>query len=712
MKIDVHVHTKKTKSGDAKTREVTAKRFSEIVTSTDVKIIAITNHNVFDIEQYDAICSEVNDAVQIWPGVELDVKENGRRGHLIVIVSPQRKNKFSEIVGSLTENKTPDEFTASIDDVLQNFEILEPVYIAHYNQKKPNITDDDIDILLKNTKHKNRVIKEVTNSISAGIYISHGHSSIYGSDVHDWDEYEKLSHELPELRLPVNSFEHFCLLLDKDNKTINTVLDKKTSEEITIQPFEDSTKLTFKIYNDINVFFGSKGTGKSKILEGIAKHYSNKGIAAKVFESGTSKLDDIYRLKSNSLTIDLEDYNIDYCTNEIELLKKSQEENITSISSYEQYFSNITKNKNVQKVSIKDFKKEDTSQLKRKQQLIDEVFSTIHEFKKFTGANATLKDILGEKLILDLEILVEKMVEKIKAAQESEFIKLSESGLFNGLIDCINTELSRKSGSPSKPLSTGFKKYASNRVSIERNVNKIINNLEKPIEEKSEYVGSLGEKGDLYFKTTVIFQDGKTSNTSFKPLSSVSKSPQKKFSKSIYNISKTIYTNKLFEEILRMNNIEDIDSIKTVYELGQFNKCFTLEEEYSPSNGESSMLLLHRELQEDKDIYLLDEPEKSLGNDYINDVIVPLIKEKARMGKKVFICTHDANIAVRTLPYNSVYRTHAVDGYETYVGNPFSNDLNNLNDLSKKLDWKKISMRTLEGGEAAFGERGKIYGNV
>jgi hypothetical protein len=27
------------------------------------------------------------------------------------------------------------------------------------------------------------------------------------------------------------------------------------------------------------------------------------------------------------------------------------------------------------------------------------------------------------------------------------------------------------------------------------------------------------------------------------------------------------------------------------------------------------------------------------------------------------------------------------------------------------LDWKKISMKTLEGGEAAFGERGKIYGH-
>jgi hypothetical protein len=35
----------------------------------------------------------------------------------------------------------------------------------------------------------------------------------------------------------------------------------------------------------------------------------------------------------------------------------------------------------------------------------------------------------------------------------------------------------------------------------------------------------------------------------------------------------------------------------------------------------------------------------------------------------------------------------------------------NPNDENDRLDWKKVSMRTLEGGEEAFGERGKIYGN-
>ena len=124
------------------------------------------------------------------------------------------------------------------------------------------------------------------------------------------------------------------------------------------------------------------------------------------------------------------------------------------------------------------------------------------------------------------------------------------------------------------------------------------------------------------------------------------------------------------------------------------------------------MVMLQEELARDADVYILDEPERSLGNEYISEVIVPLVRERARAGKRVFISTHDANIAVRTLPYSSVYRSHDHEGYKTYAGNPFSNKLVNVADEADHLDWRMVSMKTLEGGRAAFGERGRIYGNA
>lgn len=174
-----------------------------------------------------------------------------------------------------------------------------------------------------------------------------------------------------------------------------------------------------------------------------------------------------------------------------------------------------------------------------------------------------------------------------------------------------------------------------------------------------------------------------------------------------------MYQDDLFHYVAEFNATEGIDEVKTVNELLLFKRYFTLDDlPYTPSSGEASMVMLQKELGTEKDVYILDEPEKSLGNEYINDVIVPLIKERAKSGRRVFISTHDANIAVRTLPYCSIYRTHGSEGYSTFVGNPFTNNLVNVAKPDELRDWKNASMRTLEGGRDAFGERGRIYGHA
>jgi len=98
MKIDIHTHTKKCKSGDAPTREISPKNFCEAILSTEVRIIAITNHNIFDLDQYKAIKTSLSEEAQVWPGIELDILEEGSKGHLLVIVSPAQKNGFSKAV--------------------------------------------------------------------------------------------------------------------------------------------------------------------------------------------------------------------------------------------------------------------------------------------------------------------------------------------------------------------------------------------------------------------------------------------------------------------------------------------------------------------------------------------------------------------------------------------------------------------------------------
>lgn len=711
MKIDIHVHTKITKKGDAKTREVDARRFHEIISSTDVKIVAITNHNHFDLTQYNDFTEITGDDFQIWPGIELDIQEDGRRGHLLVIVSPNHAQSMATIMDSLCVDTTPDDFKISIDSVISNFDKLNPLYIAHY-KKKPDLLDEDVDKVIAQTSDKSRVLKEATNSISAGIFLSHGHSSIYGSDIHDWDEYQLLSKDLPDLRLPVESFEQFCLLLNKDQTAINTLLDKKEPEIISIRPFEDLKLLAIRVYNDINVFFGAKGTGKSKILEAIAKHYTNKGISAYKFESVSADIKDIYDLNGKKLSIDLKDYGIDYCNKEIDLIKQSQEKDVTSLSRYRQFYSATIKNIKAQKIKVKDLSTEDIQIHEREFISVNAVHEKFKEFKAYLEKDESTKKFVEESKLSELVANLTAILKGLDEKRLESFVKQKVAYLFNSLIEKVKNEVSRKTGTPKKPSTTGFRDYASNRIQIELAAKSILKNIEKEFDIPTKYIGSLDEKGDLYCKTEIRIQNGNIHEGSFKPVKNVKKSPQKEFSKAINAISANLYSPELFERIADLNSIENIDTIPTILELLMFDKYFTLNEEpYDPSTGESSMLLLHKELKEDKDVYILDEPEKGLGNEYISNVIVPLIKDKAKMGKKIFIATHDANIAVRTLPYNSVFREHGKDGYKTFLGNPFSNHLINIKDEKDKKDWKEISMRTLEGGKSAFGERGRIYGN-
>jgi ABC-type cobalamin/Fe3+-siderophores transport system ATPase subunit/predicted metal-dependent phosphoesterase TrpH len=714
MKIDIHTHTKQCKSGDAPSREIGAAAFCEAVRATEVGIIAITNHNVFDLDQFEEIIEEMSGDAQVWPGIELDVVDDGARGHLLVIVSPDRAKEFAGVVSDITARATPDKFQTTIEEVLERFDALGPLYVAHYKQKRPNLSDEALEKLISGTENPCRVIKEVANSISAGIYISHGHASIYGSDIHDWAKYEEEARDLPDLRLPVESFEHFCLLLEKDATTINTVLDKKEAEDLVLDPFNGAALIKLKVFNDINVVFGPKGTGKSCILKAISKHFCDNGIEAYVYVSDRDLLDTTFDLRGKSLSLNLASFGISYCKDEIEKLRESQEVSVTSLSRFVSHFSGKKSNKNSRKIKLKDIEQENLGGTKREFTEFNEAVAKIGDFIAFLQGHRAVEEELEDDELTELQDTLTSILKRFEAREWNSFSKWKEVAFMNSAIQIFRTETGRKTGIPDKPTTTGFRDYAINRAKIEANAKAIINSVDSKIPVEKKSVGNLGpNKGTLELRTELVFQDGGVTDSTFEKLKNIKKGSLKTFAKTVRDIEKHAYREDIFQYITTLNAIEGIEEIETVYELLLFKRYFALDSKpYSPSSGEASMVMLQKELESDKEVYILDEPERSLGNEYINDVIVPLIKERARAGKKVFISTHDANIAVRTLPYCSVYRCHGPGGYATYVGNPFSNNLVNLDDETDKHDWKKISMRTLEGGEEAFGERGKIYGNI
>jgi len=180
-------------------------------------------------------------------------------------------------------------------------------------------------------------------------------------------------------------------------------------------------------------------------------------------------------------------------------------------------------------------------------------------------------------------------------------------------------------------------------------------------------------------------------------------------------IEKHAYSDKAKESITNFNNSANFENIISVEDfLGVIGETVKADKTtvYPPSNGEQSMLVLNYAILDDtKKFFVLDEPEMSVGHKYINQVIVPRLKELARQGKVVIVSTHDANIAIRTLPFLSIYREDLGSGrYATYLGNPFIEKMYNYENKEMTIDWAKTSIDTLEGGKEAFIERGEAYG--
>ena len=96
-----------------------------------------------------------------------------------------------------------------------------------------------------------------------------------------------------------------------------------------------------------------------------------------------------------------------------------------------------------------------------------------------------------------------------------------------------------------------------------------------------------------------------------------------------------------------------------------------------------------------------------MGNNYVSDVLVSRLNDLAKMKKVVVVATHNANVAVRTMPYRSILKVYDNGEYKTFIGNPYVNKLVNIKDENDYKDWKEESIRILEGGKEAFEENEK-----
>lgn len=720
MKIDLHCHTLSIKDGESPTRNVTADMFKQKLVAANVEIVAITNHNKFDLEQFNLFTKTVNGLCQVWAGIELDViGVDNNKYHMIAICSPSKVNEFDEEVSKLIQREAPENFAVDALEVIGKLEKLECVFIPHFH-KKPAITESEVEQIKNKLPNKNRLILEPQNVNSMGIFINHGISSIVGSDIKDWNEYP--GKELPELRLRVDSFEQFCRLLNKDSIIVKTILDKKTHSMITINPCEndrEETRETHCFYHDINVIMGDKGTGKTEVIKSLKKYFELHSIECSTYISSETADELDKELKTDDMERSTTKIGIDNCTEEFNLLHSWGDEQPRLISSYVSYRKSVTNKERQRRIQWSRSKKLKTSEI------LPALAKAKHDLSAIQNAKSSLRKVdinqyLESKEAILFNDLLTKLLESAVTQCNHDIEEHYAIQLTNFTLDKFKDYTAAKTNTAPKPDSTGFEEYAINRLNLENAVHNILSPFDTPLE-KREYrerdlMGSIGEKGKVFLERLYrLLNDEEDENK---------KSKYSEFNNNITDLRKIKGLLRSIDECALKNDQRLLDKVDEVRQLVDRAGVKSLDdfvgiskqivndqlEPYLLSNGERSILYIQKALNAEADAYLLDEPELSMANSYIDEVIRPRIIDLGRKDKIVIIATHNANLAVRTLPYTTMYRSHGPSGYKTYTGNPFTDNLINIYNPEDKLDWRETSMKILEGGREAFNERKEIYG--
>ena len=698
MRIDLHCHTKKVKTGDAYTRNVTKDKFFQKVIEAEVKIIAITNHNQFDYMQYKEFKDVTEGYCDIWPGVELDIigkadqKGNCKRGHLIVIANPKNVELFNTQVQELVNDEDVNTFQIGVKKVYETLGKCDCIYIPHFH-KEPKLSDEDIQELRELLPDSSRLFKETSDYRSLGVFSNFDYSVIIGSDVQDWNKYE--TSKFADIRLPVQTFEQFCLLAKKDVQIIDTLLNQKRKKEIPVSPYK---KVNFKLpfYEDINIIFGQKGTGKTEILESLKKYYIENGIAMESYKGNEKDSDFSKMLKVNDIIATSDKLQLDSMRQQFIDVYNWKEELPTSFEKYISWMETKDNNKNKGRMKITECVHIEEGVRDRK---LESDYKYLKEFTESTFEKIDIEKYLDEQERTTLMLLLGKLCENINDAKMQKWNSDKSIKLTNWSIDKIKAIADKCSDTISKPSSVGFYDFAMGRFKLFENVEEICSTFSVEDKVEKEYLGNLEEKGDIYIQTRYRMLTKESRTDEFKQGITVLRNCKLV----IDGIKKAVLAENISEEVSKFQEFYD-DGIKDIGAFIGVSKETALEngEIYRPSNGERGILLMQKLLDSESDVYILDEPELGMGNSYITSNILPKLTDLAKRRKTVIIATHNANIAVGTLPYISILRTHENGVYKTYIGNPFYDETDTKN-------WTQESMHTFEGGKNAFYDRKDIY---
>lgn len=663
IKVDFHIHTISTiKDADF---DFDIDVLNQYINEMEIDCIAITNHNVFDKKQYEEIRRCVN--AKVFPGMEVDIENS----HLLLICNDSCVEELEKASFQLKSLIVDENSYISFDEFKNIFPNYgEYILIPHY-KKKPRMQQTTIDKF-------NDMIKcgEVPNSKKFSVVIKDKNSLIpvVFSDFRPGSG-EPMPSRFTYINCLNDGFSNIKCSIEDRNKV--KVTRNSVTEEIEYMP-DGAT-----ISNRLNIILGTRTSGKTYNIKKIRQAFDNDSCLyvpqfSLIGDAEDSKFNDLIKKECNSIS-DAYYSNFKSLVNKLLTIDIEEEEN-----TMEEQLNGLLDY--AEKANIDAFAK--TRIFSEIQYNVDTTNTAIETIKSLVNIYKTKwhKDIIEKYIDKEqLKRLIREMIDKRK--EEKKRIVLERCT--NETILMVKKALNKKS-SANTPDSMDLISIFRNKKIIEK-ANNIFKNIkeERKIDTQDLQLFNVDIKTNEYNSVKEL-KDNMSTSVSLRPI-----------------FDEYYKKNNLYKYIVELNKlgINRNNICKSIVNIKYDVKNQIGE---SPSGGEKAEFNLLKEINNayKYDALLIDEPEASFDNPFINDNIVDVIKDIAEK-TTVCISTHNSTLAMMLNPDKIIYTENNKGEHKIYYGTMGDKTFKST-DGEEVISYDKI-LNVLEAGEKAYEEKGHKY---
>ena len=654
--------------------EFSQAKLDEYIDVAGLDCIGITNHNLFDKDQFVAISDRVS--IPVFPGIEVDLE----KGQILVISDGKRLDDFdmrcreiSKICERVKDSVGVSDFKRIFDDI--NSYIL----IPHY-EKRPQIDDKTLSAL------SSAVTAGEVSSPKKFMYCTKNSERlvpVYFSDCRIRADLPSLPTRQTFLDCGEVSFSAIRECLRDKNKV---ALSKEHGNRL-FQIFEDGQSLS----TGLNVVLGDRSSGKSFTLQKIkdrfpeAYHIKQFALVARD-DSEDEKRFNSYLSREQGLFSKEYLFGLQQVIEDVlEIDLESDERNVGSyVSSLLEFARETEKHDAFSKAKIYS---EDAFPDRSQTGLQALIAST-----KNLISNVEFKQTIEKHLLRnDLIALYLDLID-IHGRREESRLKMR---WVNEVVQSVKSKLQLRSAAP-RILDVDLYAVALNKRKIMRfsALAKLARVTRTPLRRQKRgftvvaEVGPFGGAGELgaVIKRRVSFSDAYD----------VYEDP--------YKFLQTL--KKIGDPVLPA----DFAKLFVKIEYRILNK-----DGFDASGGERSEFFLLDEIEKasEHDMLLIDEPESSFDNNFLKEDVNEMIKE---MSKKmpVVVVTHNNTVGASIKPDYLLCTRKELDGgqisWRIYSGHPTSKVLATPDERFVGT-WDAM-IGSLEAGSAAYEERRQSYENL